>query len=76
MGIGVHKIVEQMRKTNLENQVKTIILEKWLIMTLNGRDYEHPPVEPPNLGANLTSFKCRERPSHTHHELILQIDED
>jgi len=35
MGMGVHKIVEQMKKIDLENQVKTIILEKWLTMTLN-----------------------------------------
>jgi hypothetical protein len=33
--MGVHKIVEQMKKIDLENQVKTTILEKWFTMTQN-----------------------------------------
>jgi hypothetical protein len=29
------RIVEQMEKTNLENQAKIVTFEKWLIMTPN-----------------------------------------
>jgi hypothetical protein len=35
MGMDVHKIVEQMGKFDPKNQVKIVILEKWLIMTSN-----------------------------------------
>jgi hypothetical protein len=35
MGMGMHRFVEQMRKINLKNQMKTIILEKWLSMIPN-----------------------------------------
>jgi hypothetical protein len=35
MGMGMHKIVEQMGKIDPENWVKIIILEKWLIATSN-----------------------------------------
>jgi hypothetical protein len=31
--MGTHKIVEQTRKTNLDNQTKVVIFEKWLTMT-------------------------------------------
>jgi hypothetical protein len=31
MGMGVHKIVEQMGKTNPKNRVKIITPEEWLI---------------------------------------------
>jgi len=34
VGMGVHNIVEQMGKTNIENQAKIITLENWLTMTL------------------------------------------
>jgi len=33
--MGVHKIVEQMRKVNPKNLVKIITPEKWLVMTPN-----------------------------------------
>jgi hypothetical protein len=33
--MGMHKIVEQMEKTDLESQMKILTLKKWLIMTLN-----------------------------------------
>jgi hypothetical protein len=33
--MGMHKIVKQMGKIDLKNQMKIITLEKWLIMTLN-----------------------------------------
>jgi len=52
--MGVHKILKQMEKINLENQVKIVTLEKWLIMKSNWRCYRHPLVAPPNLGENLT----------------------
>jgi hypothetical protein len=35
MGMGVHRIVEQMGKFDLENWAKIVILAKWLTMTLN-----------------------------------------
>jgi hypothetical protein len=35
MGMGVHKIIEQMRKANPENQAKIVTLTKWLTMTSN-----------------------------------------
>jgi len=35
MGMGMHRIVEQMGKTDPNNQVKIVTLEKWLIVTLN-----------------------------------------
>jgi hypothetical protein len=76
MEMGVCKIVEQMGKINLKNQVKIVILEKWLITTLNCRHYENPSIALPNLGANLTSFKHHEPLSHTHHELLHPTKED
>jgi hypothetical protein len=33
--IGVHNIVKQMGKNNLENQTKPVTFENWLTMTLN-----------------------------------------
>jgi hypothetical protein len=35
VGMGMHKIVKQMEKVDPKNLEKTIILEKWLITTLN-----------------------------------------
>jgi hypothetical protein len=35
LGMGVLKIVEQMEKNDLKNQMKTIFSKKWLSMTLN-----------------------------------------
>jgi hypothetical protein len=35
VGMGMHKIVEQMGKVDPKNQTKIVILEKWLIMTPN-----------------------------------------
>jgi hypothetical protein len=35
MGMGVHKIIKQMGKTNPKNREKTVTLEKWLTVTLN-----------------------------------------
>jgi hypothetical protein len=62
--MGVHKIVEQMGKVDPKNWVKIITTKKWLTMTPNWKCYEHPPIAPPNLGVNLTSFKCHEPFSH------------
>jgi RNase P subunit RPR2 len=72
----MHRFVKQMRKINLKNQMKTIILEKWLTMILNYRQCGHPLITPSNLGVNLTSFKHNEPLSHTHHESLHQIHED
>jgi hypothetical protein len=33
LGMGVHKIVEQMGKFDLKNRMKTIFSKKWLSMT-------------------------------------------
>ncbi len=33
--MGMDKIVKQMGNFDLENRTKTVIFEKWLIMTLN-----------------------------------------
>jgi len=62
MGMGVHKILKWMENFDLENQVKIVTLEKWLIMKSNWRCYRHPLVAPPNLGANLTLL--------VHHESL------
>jgi hypothetical protein len=35
MGMGVCKTIEQMEKVDPKNQTKTMILEKWLIVTPN-----------------------------------------
>jgi len=35
VGMGVHNIVKQMGKINLENQAKTVTLENWWTMTPN-----------------------------------------
>jgi hypothetical protein len=35
MGMGMHKIVKQMGNVDPNNRVKTVTLEKWLIVTLN-----------------------------------------
>jgi hypothetical protein len=35
LGMGVHKIIKQMEKVDLENQIKTISNKKCLSMTLN-----------------------------------------
>jgi hypothetical protein len=35
MGMGVCKIIEQMGRVDPKNQVKIVILEKWLIVILN-----------------------------------------
>jgi hypothetical protein len=35
VGMGMHKIVEQMGKTYPKNWAKTIIPKKWLIVQLN-----------------------------------------
>jgi hypothetical protein len=35
MGMGMHKIIEQMRKIDSKNQAKTITPKKWLVMKLN-----------------------------------------
>jgi hypothetical protein len=33
MGMGVHRIVEQMGKVDPKNKAKTVIPKKWLIVT-------------------------------------------
>jgi len=35
VGIGVHKIIEQMGKVNPKNLAKIVIPEKWLIVPSN-----------------------------------------
>jgi hypothetical protein len=35
VGMGMCRIIEQMGKINLMNQMKIITLEKWLVVTLN-----------------------------------------
>jgi hypothetical protein len=35
MGMGMHRIIEQMGKVDPKNLEKTIIPKKWLIMTPN-----------------------------------------
>jgi len=65
-----------MGKLDLENGEKIIILEIWLIVTLNWRCYEYPLIAPPILGANLMSIECHEPLSHIHHESLHQTDED
>jgi hypothetical protein len=35
MGMGMHKIVEQMGKIDPNNRMKFVIPEKWLIVTAN-----------------------------------------
>jgi hypothetical protein len=35
VGMGVHNIVKQMGKINLENQAKIVTLENWWTMTPN-----------------------------------------
>ncbi len=76
VGMGVRIIVKQMGKVDLKNWAKTVIHEKWLMVTPNWKCYGHPFVAPPNLGANLTSLKHREPLFHTHHELLHQIDDN
>jgi hypothetical protein len=73
--MDVHRIVKQMGKFDPKNWTKIVIPEKWLIMRSNWKHYEHPPIAPPNLGANLPSFKCHEPLFHTRHESLHQIDE-
>ncbi len=74
--MGVHKIVEQMGKVDLKNQVKTITPKKWLITTLNCRHYGHPSIALPNLGANLTSLERHEPLFRTCYQLLHQTNED
>jgi hypothetical protein len=74
--MGIHKIIEQMEKINLENQMKIITFKTWVTMTLNRRCYEHPFIAPPNLDVNLTLLECHELLFHTRHELLHQINED
>jgi hypothetical protein len=35
MGMGMHKIIEQMGKVDLENRTNIVTLKKWLTVTLN-----------------------------------------
>jgi hypothetical protein len=35
MGMGMHKIIERIRKVDLKNRMKTVTLDKWLIVTPN-----------------------------------------
>ncbi len=76
MRMSVHWFIKQMKRNDLKNRPKTIIFEKWLIMTWNWRGYKHPPTTPPNLGVDLTSFKCHEPLSHIRKKLLHQTDED
>jgi hypothetical protein len=76
VGMGVHKIIKQMGKTDPKNYAKIIILEKWLVVTSNWKCYIHPPITPPNLGVNLTSFKCHEPLFHTRHKSLHEMDEN
>jgi len=46
VGMGVHKIIEQMGKVDSENSAKIVIPEKWLTMTSNWRHYRHPLASP------------------------------
>jgi len=74
--MGMHKIVEHMGKFDLEIWVKIRIPKKWLTMMSNWKHYKHPPIAPPNLGANLTLFEPHEPLFHICHEPLCQIDED
>ncbi len=47
------KIVKQMGKINPMNWEKIVIVEKCLVVTPNSKHYEHPPITPSNLNANL-----------------------
>jgi len=76
MGMGMDRIIEQMGKVDSKNQTKAVILEKWLIMTTNWRCYKHPPIAPPNLGANLTLHKHHEPLFHTRHKSLHQTNEN
>jgi hypothetical protein len=76
VGMGMHRIVEQMGKVNSKNWAKIITFEKWLFMTPNWRFYIYPHVAPPYMGANPTLFECHESLSHIHHELLQQTNED
>jgi hypothetical protein len=44
MGMGMHIFIKKMKKVNLKNQMKTIILEKWLTMIPNSRHCGYPPI--------------------------------
>jgi hypothetical protein len=76
VGVGVCKIVEQMGRANPNNWMKTVTFEKWLTMTPNWRCYKHPPIAPPNLGADLTSLKCYKPLFYTWHKSLHQTNED
>jgi hypothetical protein len=65
-----------MEKISPKNQVKTITLEKRLIMRPNWKHYKHPPIAPPNMGANIKLFEHHEPLFHTHHKSLHQTDED
>jgi len=53
-------IIKQIENFDPKNWMKIITLKKWLIMIPNRKHYKHPPIAPPNLGTNLTSFECCE----------------
>jgi len=76
MGMGMHKIVKQMEKVDFKNRTKIVTPEKWLTMTSNWKHYEHPPIAPPNVGANLTLLEHHEPLFHACHNSLYQIDED
>jgi len=65
-----------MGKVDPNNQAKTIIPKKWMVVTLNWKCYGHLLVAPTNLDANLTLLERCEPLSHTCHESLHQIDED
>jgi len=75
MEMDMHRIVKKMGKNNPKNWVKIVTPKKWLTMTLNWRCYKHPPIAPPNLGVNLTSFEHHELLFRSCHKLLHQIDE-
>jgi hypothetical protein len=52
--------VKQIENFHPKNRMKIVTSKKWLTMIPNWKHYEHPPITPPNLGANLTSFECHE----------------
>jgi hypothetical protein len=56
--------------------MKIETFEKWLTVPLNWKHYEHPPIAPPNLNANIRLLKSHEPLFHTYHELLHQIDEN
>jgi hypothetical protein len=59
MRMDVCIIVKQIENFDPKNWMKIVTCKKWQTMIPNWKHYKHPPIAPPNLGANLTSLECR-----------------